>query len=182
RSDEALRLDEDRLGSRRAHAFGDCGPGDSVPLAEGDHLFAVELHAAPPPFRVANASSTCCFDTSPESRSSSSPLRIKMYVGSPNTRSSRQTSRFCVESTLTTRTAPPASSSRSLIVGIIARHGWHRGPQKSTKTLPSFVSSLNVSGVASTGIPTPFLVREESTCRRPARSCVRGRASPWRRP
>jgi hypothetical protein len=38
------------------------------------------------------------------------------------------------------------------MVGIIAIHGWQRGPQKSTNTLPSLVSSLYVSGVASTGM------------------------------
>src|SRR5919108_1498400 len=68
------------------------------------------------------------------------------------TRRSRQTWRFSGELTLTTRTAPPASSSSFAIVGIIARQGWQRGPQKSTKTLPSAVRSLYVSGVASTGI------------------------------
>jgi hypothetical protein len=50
-------------------------------------------------------------------------------------------SRFSDELTLTTRTAPPVSSSSWAMVGIIARHGWQRGPQKSTRTLPSPVRS-----------------------------------------
>src|SRR6266508_314512 len=78
RSDEALRLDEDRLGSCRADAFGDRGARDAVSLPERDHLLAVELHAASPPLRVANASSTCCLVTWPESLSSSSPSRMSM--------------------------------------------------------------------------------------------------------
>src|SRR5262245_4391851 len=139
RSDEALRLDEDDFGSRRLDTLGDRGPRHSVTLTERDHLLPVQLHAASPPLAasVANARSMSVFETSPDSRSSSWPSRMSTYVGRPKTLSSLQMSRFSAELTLTTRTAPAASSSSLAMVGIMARHGWHRGPQKSTRTLPS---------------------------------------------
>src|SRR5207249_6723168 len=81
RSDEALGLDEDHLRTGRADAVGDRGTGNAVPLAERDHLLAVELHAASPPLSVANACSRSCLPTSPVRRSISTPSRISTYVG-----------------------------------------------------------------------------------------------------